>query len=488
MELQWNQSACSYLRRDLWETQNLEQSQELRLQDGMPDIGRVICAWGQPVLRSKEWRKDGVAITCGVNAWVLYAPEDGAAPRCMEVWLPFQAKWNLPDSQREGVIRLHSCLRSVDARTLSARKMMVRASLGLQVEALEQAQQMLYQPGELPEEVQVLQQTYPAMLPTEAGEKQFALEEALSLPGGVPEKILYCQIYPVVTEQIVMGSRGVFKGNCKIRLLYLTQEGEVRPWMGSYPFAQYGDLDREYDKDAQLSVVMAVTSLETDLGEEGVHIKCGLVGQYVVQDRRLLQLGQDAYSPFQPVTPMMEEVMLPLVLDQVEESMTLEAGIPQEASQTLDVTLLPDQPLQFREGEQIICQLGCLCQTLYRDEEGNLRCSTEHKAQEWRIPLAEQGSAMVRLVAIEPRSQEEMTVTMEATAIANGPLPMLTGLQLGEKIMPDPGRPSLILCRAGEKSLWELAKENGSTVERIRKANGLTGEPEAGNILLIPVV
>ena len=48
--------------------------------------------------------------------------------------------------------------------------------------------------------------------------------------------------------------------------------------------------------------------------------------------------------------------------------------------------------------------------------------------------------------------------------------------------------PTLILLRAGSRqSLWELAKQNCSTVEAIRAANGLddiTGEWE--KLLIIP--
>ena len=64
---------------------------------------------------------------------------------------------------------------------------------------------------------------------------------------------------------------------------------------------------------------------------------------------------------------------------------------------------------------------------------------------------------------------------------------MVTGVEMGEQIKPDPNRPSLILRRAGSQLLWEIAKETGSTVEAIRTANGLKEEPAAGQMLLIPV-
>ena len=45
-----------------------------------------------------------------------------------------------------------------------------------------------------------------------------------------------------------------------------------------------------------------------------------------------------------------------------------------------------------------------------------------------------------------------------------------------------------ILCRAGNRRLWDIARECGSTVSAIETANGLTGEPENDRMLLIPVV
>ena len=146
MELQWNSMPWTYLKSNVHQVMNQEQTLEVRLSDGMPDIGRVLCAWGQPVLRSKEWRNEGMSITGGVTVWVLYMPEDGSAPQSIQAWLPFLGKWSFSDSRREGVIRTDCLLRSVDARTLSARKLMVRTNVGMMGQALEQTQTDVDQP------------------------------------------------------------------------------------------------------------------------------------------------------------------------------------------------------------------------------------------------------------------------------------------------------------------------------------------------------
>ena len=64
---------------------------------------------------------------------------------------------------------------------------------------------------------------------------------------------------------------------------------------------------------------------------------------------------------------------------------------------------------------------------------------------------------------------------------------MVLGLELGEEQGKNPDRPSIVLRRADGTRLWDMAKKAGSTVEAIRKANALEGEPASGQMLLIPV-
>jgi hypothetical protein len=78
-------------------------------------------------------------------------------------------------------------------------------------------------------------------------------------------------------------------------------------------------------------------------------------------------------------------------------------------------------------------------------------------------------------------------MTVDATIYTGQGIPMLTGIEAGETEKPDPNRPSLILCRKGNRRLWDVAKETGSTVETIMQANQLDTEPECNKLLLIPI-
>ena len=75
MELEFEKEKVPYLGTPVREVQNVEATQELKLPDGLPDVGRILASWGQEILRGKEWRMDSILLTGGVMVWVLYVPE-----------------------------------------------------------------------------------------------------------------------------------------------------------------------------------------------------------------------------------------------------------------------------------------------------------------------------------------------------------------------------------------------------------------------------
>lgn len=499
MEYQFQKTHLSCLKTAVRGEQNQEQTQEIKLSDAMPDIGRVIACWGQVILRGKEWRGDSVAVNGGVMVWVLYAPEDGTAQRTLESWIPFQMKWDLPDGTAEGYIRAEGRLRSLDGRSVSPRKIMLRAGISAWAEALEPKEISLYQPGEFPGDLALLQNTYPVTLPTLAGEKTFQMDEELNFPETAPaaEKLVYYTFCPEITEKKVVGSRAVFRGNGMLHVLYLSGEGRLQSQEFTLPFSQLGDVEGELEGEGTLDVTVGVTDLDVTLDSEGhLRLKCGMTAQYLVEDQVLLTLTEDAYSPRRTVEAEMEELNIPARLDSGRETVIVEQTVPVDAEAVVDTTFYLDFPRQ-RPGENgIQVELKGQYQLLYYTQDAVVQCATARwegthrissgencriyaNAQQRAFPTAVPGESTVL-------AQNEVGLSWKATA--EGGMPMVVGLKLGELQEPDPARPSVILRRTGGMALWDLAKAAGSTVAAIREANGLESEPEHDRLLLIPVL
>ena len=498
MDVNFQNRDDSCLNLAVRELQTSEQTQEIKLTEGMPDVGKILAAWGQPILRGKEWNADTLNYTGGMMVWVLYAPEDGSPEQCLEGWIPFQLRWDLPEELPEGQIRLRLLPRLVDARSVSPRKILVRAGMAVMAEAFVPARIPVPELEAAPDGVELLRRTYPVRLRKDAGEKSFVVDVELTLPDSapVPEQVVYYRVEPRVTDRKVLSEKVVFRGNANLHTLYRGEGGQLQGWDFDLPFSQYAELSGEYGPEAQADFALCPTSMELELDDEGhLRFKCGVTAQYCITDREQLNVVEDAYSPNRELTIYTQTLEVPAILENRRETVYAQAEIPAEANAAADVRFLPDFPKQrFRDGG-VELELPGVFQTLYYGEDGMLNAGSAR----WDGTLNLNADENTRLTAVPapaiPQSSlgsgklsMKAELPLELTAMATQQLPVVTGLALGEERKPDPGRPCLILRRAGTDSLWQIAKATHSTVGSIREANGLQSEPAPGQLLLIPVL
>ncbi len=499
MEIQFQENKIPCLHPVKSQTQSQEQTQELRLGDGAPDVGRVLGAWGQVVVRGKEWRSDSVSVNCGVMVWVLYAPEDGGQAHCVETWIPVSVKWDIPDQGRDGTVTCQCRLRSVDARVLSGRKMMVRATVCAAAQMFVEGETCSYSPSDVPADIQLLEKTYPLCLAREAGEKAFMFDEELILPPSAAglDKPVRWELQVEVADQKVLGDKAVFRGTGLLHLLYRTQDGALSSWDFEIPFSQYTQLEHSYADQAQVQVIPLVTALETETADGGrLRLKAGLSGQYIIYDTLQVPVVEDAYSPERDVQLQVKPVCVPVVAERKSFPVKAEQTVPYESSRVADAAFFPGcGRVQNRSGEGQMEMSGSF-QTLYYDKEGLLQPA----AAQWQWEQMEsvpEGADVILWSAVAGKPQVSSTedsMVMQAecmlTAVAHmsREMPMVAGLTLGESVPKDPNRPSLILQRAGKGDLWSIAKENGSTVSAIREANNLQDTPDPDRVLLIPIL
>ena len=495
MEVQFRKESVASLKTVLQDVRNCEETLEIKLPEGMPDIGRILSAWGQPVLRSKQWRDGEIQLSGGMTVWILYVPEGEEQCRCLQGWIPFQMDWELPEETAEGTIRASLLTRFVDARAVSARKTMIRAGLSAVVQAFCPTQTEVFLPQQKEDGIEWLVHTYPMRLPKEAGEKTFSLDEDLTLPASAPEgeKLLYYRLQPEVTDQKMLGNRLVFRGNGNLHILYLSEEGRLQSWDFDLPFSQFAELQEIHSSDAQADIRFCPTNVEVELDTEGqIHLRSGLVAQYVVEDVQVLTLAEDAYAPGRDMKLQVDSLELPAILDCRKESISGQQTIPVGGGYVVDLQFLPDYPRQRISQNGVRLEVPGTVQLLHYREDGSLQGTTLR--WEGSQELRANGDTTTVAMPLVPKSQilpdgatVQLEVPMKLTFLGSQGVPMITGGELGDETQPDNKRPSLILKRAGEDDLWDIAKVSGSTRSAIRAANGLENDPVPGQMLIIPI-
>ncbi len=487
-----------YMSAVLQQIQNSEQTLEIKLPEGMPDVGQVLTAWGQPVMRGKEWQDTAVQFAGGMMIWVLYVPEDSSEEQCIHGWIPFQMRWELPENIPEGSVHFRCLTRFVDGRSTSPRKILVRAGLAVQAEAFVPEHVTVAVPGQIPEDVALLENTYPLRFIKEAGEKAFQLEESLRLPDSVPEmeRLICWRMNPRILDQRVLADKAVLRGAGQLRVLYRSAAGQIHSWDFEVSFSQYVELREEYGNEARIELAVMPTSLELELGEGGeLTLKGGMAAQYLITDKQPVTLVEDAYSPERELKIRQETLTVPVLLENRRENIYGEQTLPVQANVIADVQFLPDFPRQRPAESGVTLEYSGQTQLLCYGETGRLQATGARWAGGENIQAADNTEITAiplggdaQAIAGNGRVQVKMEMPTELTVTAVQSIPMVTGLEIGQRKKPDPNRPSLILQRAGEQGLWDLAKSAGSTVEAIRRANGLESEPAPDQMLLIPVL
>ena len=497
LELHFSKTGVPCLKTLKQDVQTQEQTQEVKLTDSFPDMGRVLGVWGQSVLRGKQWQAEESSVSCGAMVWILYAPEDGSYPRMVETWIPMELRWQISGTKQEGKLWTNCLLRSVDARMTGPRRLMVRANMAVKMQAYCPDKLEICQPEGVPGDVELLKKVHAVHLPVEAGEKAFQLDEELELPSACPKARTFLQtrLFPRIVDKRVMSDKVVFRGTAALQVLYQGEDEGIYGYDFEVPFSQYADLDGSYSEEARVMLMPQVTGLETDGDEEGrIRLKAGLTCQYVTTDLKEIPVVEDAYSPTRKVEPQVEALYLPAIESMDTQTVLLQHNLSAEGM-PVDVSVLCDQVRKQTLPEQIRLEIPAFGQILYCDPEGTLQSTTSRWEESIYTEPATAGEMDVNIlptgqcnVALSENAMSvETNVILDTMVTAVKTVPMVTGLEVGQPMPKDPNRPSVILRRATADGLWEIAKKAGSSMAAIRKANGLQEEPEEGRMLLIPI-
>lgn len=493
MDLQFRKRSLPCIKELVSQCKEQELTQEVRLPDGLPDIGRVIGTWGQLLIRGKEWRQNNVGISGGVMAWVLYEPEDGSKCQVVETWIPFSMKMDISGTGQDGSITAIGNVSYQDARTVSARKFMLRMGICMDIQVHAPTDIDLFEPGDLPKHIQLKKSSYPMKLPAEIGEKTFSLEEQIPLPENFTgfNRIIRHSLDPEIVELKVLGGRLVFRGIALVHILYECADEKLCSLDVEVPFSQFTELDHEYEEGADATMYPVISNLEIEMGEENSTVlKASMTGQYIIFGRHMIDVIEDAYSINTDTNLQTQQLELPVILQEESQRICADAEFDIQNGRMVDCDFVFNHSSN-RHGDEPMIEGRFYI--LFYDHEGKLQnahIKWEHS------PVEYLGGSEVKLHATPAgkvciKDDRIVCVRADIKTIAQcfsmQGINMITGIESFEK-EGNKKKPNLILQKAGDEDIWSIAKHNDSSVEAICSANNISGDVDFDRILIIPVL
>ena len=480
-----------------------EETAECIVPDACPDIWQVLDSRGRMLLQRKEPQEGRGEFSGLIRVNILYQPEGEGPIQTMEAALPFAAAPDLPQVTRRCVLRAEPRLLSVDVHLLNPRKILVRASWSLEVEAWHPQALALACYGEEGETYALRQKPgeYRSLVTAAVQEKSFSYSDGLTLPAGCPDPqaILAVRAECTCTEARVIGTKLVFKGEAQLTLLLRGEDGSLYPGEFRLPYSQLMDAGED-SEDALCTMALYFSDVKCTLDPEEprlIQAELDIQAQAVLEKEVQVPVLADLYSTAWEIRTETGQVPLRSVAGSSEDQVPLRCVMESTGTvvEILGVQARLGRRDQRREGEDWVISQEVRWVVLYRGEDGPASLGSVTRA-EHRIPgLGEKDlTCRVELLRVPTAAQTPVGVEVSGllavrwTALEAGTIPVITRVTLGEKRETTGAVPSVIIraVRPGE-TLWDVARDCLSTEGEIMEATGLTsGEVWPGQMLLIP--
>lgn len=501
LELMFQEYELTGQERVCERTYTGEQTADVIVPDTYPDVDRIIDAFGTMLVQDVRIHPDGVSFEGKVQGGVLFLGEKGEI-HSLPINISLSGRKELPAEGDNGILCYRCELRSVDARAVNSRKLLVRIGFQWSVELYKPFNRKIRYLDEPTERIQLRQREYPMRLPTAWGEKRFTVNEELELPGNCPpvgEMLKLCSRLQIM-EQKAVGGKGVFKMELLLHLLYEDPQGKLCTYDWRIPVSQYGDLTSE-TQDGELHTLLHLTELELEpdshLESHRLFLRAGIHGQLMAYEMRNVRIIEDAFCTDAILEPQWQQWQWRPLLDSKIMSATARKAGMENIGTPVDLWVSSEEWETERKGDSTLIKIPLCCSVLSYDGEGNLRGNQHRIMAEAELPLSQECECCIRdiqcteVYCSAASGSVEIRVPVQLTADCFGTqgFRSLNGGELLPLSETGERSPSVILRRTeGEEELWDIAKSYRTPVEGICRANDLEeGVVPEGTMLLIPL-
>lgn len=476
--------------------QRKEECRDAVVPDTQPDIVEVLHCGGALLIRSKDVSAGRLCVEANIPATVLYRGENGAVCT-VEVNVPvfLSAEDESIGDASHAAASLK--LLSLEARVLNPRKVMVRAEIASEMSCYEKGKFSYTEGLESGGHIHCHEMTQEISLVTTVTEKTFALTDEISVPPAADgaKGVIYAGCESVVDEVKCVGSKFIIKGRLKSRLLLVNGDGELCHLEPSTDFSQIID-GGTAAAEGLCSVFLVPSGTYCHISPENegrIGMEFNMVAQLVCHGDKKICCIDDAYSNSYAVECEYSDItgQRLLSLGSYRESLRQLFETVRPVTEVLYSTASIGKAV-FDKGRMLLpVTLSAICS----GADGTW-CERRRTELCFRLP-ASSGELFLKSAEINscdvlpvPGGIEfRLDASAEICARISVSLRCLSSLSYDESCpLDNSDKPSLTLLRAGSgDDLWQLARENCSSVEAIVSVNGLeeAGE-EWRKLILIP--
>ena len=494
---------CAYKDKKIY-----EEKTEMIVPDNSPDIFRIVKGKGNVFLKDKSVINGKISLSGCISGAVLYIAEGESCVRKIRINIPLAYTVDSLGITDDSIVTVTMRLCGFDVKEVNPRKISVRASVEADVCVYEKSKINLCESVKESEKygICIHNKEIEAYYPTYVCEKSFVIGDDIELTSREQEmkEIVLSSVNVTTNEIKVIGNKGIIKGNTEISYVYENDKGMLEASEKELPFSQIIDMP-ECDEENDPVVKLSVSGYELEPQFDGSG-KARFLGMNVSVDaiatgyaKTVIRAVDDAYSIKHDVDITREKNCFEKLHNKIEKRVVITENIEigNALKQVLDLSVeLPRVARRKEEGGEVLAG-DATVSILYMGEDDSVYNAQRRVPVVCPLPLSESSKyetvAEVRGKSYSVGSKNDINVRFftdfEISDTEDAIIETVSALSVDEASRKNENIPSLTVKRLDRDfDMWSLAKENSTTVEEIKLANGINDESALckGRIVLIP--
>lgn len=465
-----------------------EETAEVIVPDSLPDVAEILTTDGLSLIRGKEARKSGAAVSGLSELTVLYRTEEGELRR-LPVDLPFEAALSAAGAEEDLRVAADVRLSGAEAKLLNSRKLVIRAETCVTASVWTPRElqwvRAVEAEGCRPE---LKRETHGIFPVTAAEEKTFLAEDVQQLPAGKPplDRLLYTRAAIHTDDASAVGRKLIVRGTVAIAAVYLDTAGKLAEADFHLPWSAFLDLP-DAETEPGFAVCAALTGCAAEQRDNGgISLSAGGVVQALIRTRAEVDGIADAYGTDCELRTVFAKVAMDTAAVQESKTETITIRLDSLRRPRGIIAIFADGGRPRSEGDavRVPVTVRALCQL----EDGETQLLTgrgEAVCAVGGVPLVEITEPYASVTA----AGAEIRIPVQFTTVRCERLEWscMTDAEAGEAA-EKAAEPTVTILRAAEgDTVWSLGKHKELPCSAIRAYNDLAEEEEPlpGSLLLL---
>ena len=458
--------------------------------DSKPDILNTICTSGMVCIYKKEVLTDKVKIDGSINTYIMYLSEEAQdRVRGINTSLDFSEGIIVPNVQEGMECQLEVILSRVECKVINERKIGIKASLEVQMKVYATEAVEMINNITNTDEIQMLKEDLMVNSLVGTGSTRIDAKETIAINNIDNLAEILKVNMDIGNKDIKMSYNKILtKAEANVKILYLTEDNKINSAHAKIPIVGFIDIP-DVNESNICDVTYEIRNVilkPNPVEEHSIYVEIQVGVNCMIYEEKQIQVIQDFYSPCENLSCNKRQITTiagkqnKKEIKQIREKVRLEEI---ENQSLIDVDIIPNMTKETNLDSKIVYEGELQLRFMFIDATLQISNKEATVPLEFVVDGVEGGENRNINTSYEILNQDFIIqdggeIAVNIDMLMNIDSYQDTRFSVIDEIQSEGEREAqdysiiLYIVKKGD-TLWNIAKEFGSTVDDIVRTNGI---------------